>query len=107
MNLKQFKTYTIDDDTHTYGYTIIFPIEDVKKVKRGGMLGTYIQFLGWLFYPAHAGGQAIEREKFGIQDVEFEDAEDITSIRWDMNEWTDNEQKESMIKEVFKYYRNK
>lgn len=107
--LKPFQPYTIDDDGHSHGYTIVMPTESDAKVQRGGMTGKYIGFTGWQFYPSHAGGPAAEHSKYGLQSLEFEYEEDIYKYNYDINdsELVNNSQKQDMITEIFEYYKNK
>ena len=107
MKLKPFKTYTIGGSVHTLGYTIAFPVESKTTTTRGGMTGTMLVFTGWIFYPAHAGGKANTHSKFGAQALEYEYLEDIETYKWDINEQVEDDQKQDMIMEVFKYYKDR
>lgn len=101
MKLKPFQAYTIDDDAHTYGYTIYWPVrEEVKKVW-GGRTGTMKSFYGWTFYPDDTG-RIIDHKPLGNQFIEFEYEEDITKFYgYEPTKKMEDYVMYSMIREIF------
>lgn len=101
MKLKPFQAYTIDDDTHTYGYIIYWPISAESKNTRGGMTGLMKSFYGWIFYPDD-GRHIIDHKPLGQHFIEYEYEEDISRMAgYNPTEHMENYVMYSMLREIF------
>lgn len=101
MDFKPFQAYTIENNTHTYGYTVYWPTSSRTKTLMGGVAGHIKLFYGWTFYTDDSG-KITEHEKFGRQFIDFDDEEEIKKFQgYDPTERMEEQVMISIIKEIF------
>lgn len=102
MKLEPFKAYTIEDDEHTFGYTVYWPAVEVPQDStRTHVTGKVWPFYGWVFFPDDSG-HIIDHKPFGRHFIEFELEEDVQKyFRYKPTERMDNKIMHSMLYEIF------